>query len=106
MKRPLGIILSAIVLGLAALGLLLITALMAVSSVFIFHRPVTPANPHFFVYIMLAISILYMALTVWAVLTVIGILRLRSWARYSILVIGASRQSAYFFFLLSPLPVL
>ena len=88
MKRPLGIILSAIVLGLAALGLLLITALMAVSSVFIFHQPLTPATPHFFVYIMVAISVLHTALAVWAVLTVIGILRLRSWARYSILVIG------------------
>jgi hypothetical protein len=88
MKRPTGVILSAIVLSLAALGLLLMTALMAVSSIFISHRPVTPAIPHFFVYVMLAVSVFYMALTVWAILTVFGILRLRSWARYSILIIG------------------
>jgi hypothetical protein len=39
-------------------------------------------------YLVLAISVFYAALAVWAILTVIGILRLRSWARYSVLIIG------------------
>jgi hypothetical protein len=88
MKRPVGLILSAIVLSLAALFLLLLTALMAFAGVFAGHQPAVAASPHFLTYFMLAISVFYAALAVWAILTVIGILRLRSWARYSILVIG------------------
>ncbi len=88
MKRPVGLILSAIVLSLAALFLLLLTALMAFAGVFAGHHPAVAASPHFLTYFMLAISAFYAALAVWAILTVIGILRLRSWARYSILVIG------------------
>jgi hypothetical protein len=46
------------------------------------------ATPHFFLYLMLAVAVFYAMLAAWATLTVIGILRLRSWARYSILIIG------------------
>ena len=88
MKRPVGLILSAIMLSLAALFLLLLTALMAFAGVFAGHQAAVAASPHFLTYFMLAISVFYAALAVWAILTVIGILRLRSWARYSILVIG------------------
>ena len=88
MKRPIGLILSAIVLSLAALFLLLMTALMAFAGLFAGHQPTVPAAPHFLIYFMLAISVFYAVLAVWAILTVIGILRLRSWARYSILIIG------------------
>jgi hypothetical protein len=88
MKRPVGLILSASVLSLAAIFQLLMTALMAFASVFATHQPGTAAMPHFVTYFMLAISVLYAALAVWAILTVIGILRLRPWARYSILIIG------------------
>jgi hypothetical protein len=88
MKRPIGLILSAIVLSLAALFLLLMGALMAFAGIFAPHQPGTAAAPHFVAYLMLAISLVYAALAVWAILTVIGILRLRSWARYSILIIG------------------
>jgi hypothetical protein len=88
MKRPIGLILSAIVLSLAALFLLLMTALMAFAGIFAKHQPSIAAATHFVTYFMLAFSGFYAALAVWAILTVIGILRLRSWARYSILIIG------------------
>jgi hypothetical protein len=88
MKRPVGLILSAIVLSLAALFLLLMTALMAVAGIFAGRQPLPAGAPHFLTYFMLVIGLFYAALAVWAILTVIGILRLRSWARYSILVIG------------------
>ena len=88
MKRPVGLILSAIVLSLAALFLLLMTALMAVGAVFANRQPTVTATPHFVLYVVLVLSIVYAALAVWAIFTVIGILRLRSWARYSILIIG------------------
>jgi hypothetical protein len=88
MKRPVGLILSAIVLSLAALFLLLMAAVMAFASVFAGHQPATVAVPHFAMYLVLALSVVYAALAVWAMLTVIGMVRLRSWARYSILIIG------------------
>jgi hypothetical protein len=88
MTRPVGLILSAIVLGLAALFLLLITALTAIAGLFGAHQPTIAASPQLFTYFVLAISLFYAVLAAWAILTVIGILRLRSWARYSILVIG------------------
>jgi hypothetical protein len=77
MNRPIGLILSAIVLGLAAIFPLLMTALMAFAEVYAGHRP-TMSAPHFIAYFMVAISVFYAALAVWAILTVIGILRLRS----------------------------
>jgi hypothetical protein len=88
MKRPVGLILSAVVLSLAALFLLLMTALMVFAGVFARNQPSISAAPHFVTYLMLALSVFYAALSVWAILTVIGILRLRSWGRYSILIIG------------------
>jgi hypothetical protein len=88
MRRPIGLILAAIVLSLAALFLLLLTALMAFGTIFARHQPSIAAAPHFVTYFMLAFSLFYAALAAWAILTVIGILRLRSWGRYSILVIG------------------
>jgi hypothetical protein len=87
-KRPIGLVLSAIVLSLAALFLLLITALMAVAGVLAGRQHTIQPAPHILIYLMLAISLFYAALSVWAILTVIGILRLRAWARYSILIIG------------------
>ena len=88
MKRPIGLILSAIVLSLAALFLLVTTALMAFVGLFAGKQTTVPAAPHFVMYFMVASSVFYGVLAVWAILTVIGILRLRSWARYSILIIG------------------
>jgi hypothetical protein len=88
MKRPIGLVLSAIVLTLAALFLLLSSALMAFAGLFAQNQPTISAAPHVALFLMLAISIFYAALAVWAILTVIGILRLRPWARYSILIIG------------------
>ncbi len=88
MRRPVGLILSAITLSLAALFLLLLTALMAFAGIFSRNQPSIAFTPHLLMGLMLALSVFYAALAVWAILTVIGILRLRPWARYSILIIG------------------
>ncbi|HXC96632.1 MAG TPA: hypothetical protein VNU92_13115 [Edaphobacter sp.] len=88
MKRPIGLILSAIVMSLAALFLLLMTALMAVAGIFSGRQPAIQPEPPFLIYFLFAISFFYAALAVWTILTVIGILRLRAWARYSVLIIG------------------
>jgi hypothetical protein len=88
MKRPIGLILSAIVLSLAAFFLLLMTALTVFAGIFAKHQPPIAAAPHLVTYFVVAISAFYAVLAIWAILTVIGILRLRSWGRYSILIIG------------------
>lgn len=88
MKRPVGLILSAIALSVAALFLLLSAALTAFTGIFAVYQRSPVLSPHFLLYLMLATSIFYAALAVWAILTVIGILRLRPWARYSILIIA------------------
>ncbi|HWY99741.1 MAG TPA: hypothetical protein VNX17_01600 [Edaphobacter sp.] len=97
MKRPIGLILSAIVLSLIALFLLLMAALMAFSGIFAAHQPAFAASRHFILYLMLAIGAFYAVLTVWAILTVIGILRLRPWGRYSILIIGGGLAAVNLF---------
>jgi hypothetical protein len=88
MKRPIGVILSAVVLSLAALFLLLMTVLMVFAGIHARSQPSISAAPHFITYLVLAMSLFYAVLAAWAILTVIGILRLRSWGRYSILIIG------------------
>ncbi|MCU1249087.1 MAG: hypothetical protein JWQ49_2116 [Edaphobacter sp.] len=92
MKRPIGLLLSAIVLSLAALFFVLMAVFMVFSGIFADHHPpiaaTTPVTPHFFIYLMLAVAVFYATLAVWTTLTVIGILRLRSWARYSTLILG------------------
>jgi hypothetical protein len=103
MKRPIGLILSAIVLSLAALFLLLLSAVSVFTSLFASRQPSTAAMPHFVTYLFVALSIFYAAQAVWAILTVIGILRLRSWARYSILIIGGGLVVIGVFLLLGTL---
>jgi hypothetical protein len=68
---------------LAALFLLLSTALTAFAGIFVEHQPSIAAAPHFIRYFVLTISAFYAILAVWPILTVIGILRLCSWGRYS-----------------------
>lgn len=97
MRRPIGIILSAIILSLAALGLLLSAAVTVISGFFIGRQPSSAPLPHFFIYVFVAVSVLYVSLAVWAILTIIGILRFRSWARYSILVMGGGTAALSLF---------
>jgi hypothetical protein len=92
MKRHIGLLLSAIVLSLTALFFVLMAVPMVFAGIFADHHPPIAATitvtPHFFIYLMLAVAVFYATLAAWTTLTVIGILRLRSWARYSILILG------------------
>lgn len=96
MKRPAGVVVSAIVLILGSVFELLMAAGMAFAGA-LFHRhtvagtlpasantPTAPWMPIFF-YGFAAFMVL---LTLWGIVTAVGVLRLRRWARYSILVIG------------------
>jgi len=88
MKRPVGLILAAIVLGLSAVVLLLLAALMVIAGFAMHAHPTTPAQPAFFLYVMYGAGVMYLALAAWAIITTVGLIMLRLWARYSILVIG------------------
>jgi len=94
MKRPVGLILTAIVLGFIALSQLGMAALMTVTG-FIgrsgIHsaRPGAPAlPPSFLLYFTIGFAIIMAFLATWAILTLVGLLRLINAARISVLVIG------------------
>jgi hypothetical protein len=70
---------------------------MAFAGISARHQPSIAFTPHLLMGLMLALSVIYAALAVWAILTVIGILRLRPWARYSILIIGGGLAVIGFF---------
>jgi len=93
MKRPVPVVLSAIFLGLLAAIQLLFTVLMVVAGVIFLSKkspalPPMPYPPSFLPVMMFALSLLCAASAVWSIVTLIGLVRLRSWARYSILVIA------------------
>ena len=94
-RRPAGVILSAIVLGLAAAFLLLMAAVTLFGLLMKGHLPpmatapgIAPP-PMIFVEVSVAlVSCFYFTLAGWAIATLVGLIRMRPWARISIMVIG------------------
>jgi hypothetical protein len=95
MRRPVPITVSAFLLGLLAALATIGAATMAASGFLSLHKSVPlPAGPTqlpdwFVPAARFGLSALYLAVAVWFIWTLFGLLRLRFWARYSILVIGA-----------------
>ena len=98
MKRPIGLILTTVVLGLIALTQILSSIVMAVTGLLGSHaqppapRADIPIPPHAVGSIVLVFSLilaLILALLAgWAIFTIVGLLRLRNWGRISVLIIG------------------
>jgi hypothetical protein len=97
MKRPIGVILSSIVLGLFAALQLLFAALVGLGGAFLHHAPpppaayppgMTPPPANFLTILLAAYAVFLVLLATWAIVTLVGLVRLRNWARYSVLVIG------------------
>ncbi|MGD0831039.1 MAG: hypothetical protein ABR907_08865 [Terracidiphilus sp.] len=97
MKRPTGIILSAVILLLASLFQLLMAMCMAFAAVMerkgmgaggLTVAPSAPPTPSWMAALMYVMCAFCVALAAWGIATTIGLLKLRRWARYSILVIG------------------
>jgi hypothetical protein len=99
MKRPVGVILSTVVLGLSSTGTLLLAAVMTMAGFAMGHT--TPmsgvpgpggAAPHLTPAILqgfvIGMALCLAIVAAWKILTIVGLLRLRNWARYSVLVIG------------------
>lgn len=91
MKKPVGVILSAIVLSLVGIFCLLMSLVMAFAGAIDNQKLAAAAMPmpHFVTFLMVGIAVFYFAVATWMAITAYGILRLRRWARYSTLVIGA-----------------
>ena len=94
--RPIGLILAALVLGLFALGTLLSGAFTFVAAFIVPHQALAnapgataPPNPQLIGIMLGVIGIIELLIAAWAIFTIVGLLRLRSWARYSILIIGS-----------------
>lgn len=95
MKRPFGVVLSSVLLILGSLLQLLFALLMALSGVYVQHQmqpgegsaaPLPAWMPAF----ICIFSAAFLLLATWALATAVGLLKLRRWARYSVLVIGGA----------------
>jgi hypothetical protein len=88
MRRPVGLILAQI--ALAFLAFFQLCCLLGTVAAFTIPQPATPSPlPHgLLTGLMIAFGLFFAALATWSILTIVGLARLRSWARYSILVIG------------------
>ena len=97
MKRPFGVIFSAVVLLLGSLFQLLMAFVMAFSGAFMPMQTspgglpgasaTTPMPPWMSTFMYL-FSFFCLTLAIWGIVTTVGLFRLRNWARYSVLVIG------------------
>jgi hypothetical protein len=95
MRRPTGVIVSCIILGFGALILLMVSVGFLFLSTMMGHIPIpTPPgqptpNPGVMSAAMVGIGIVFLIPTAWAAITVVGLARMKNWARYSIIIIGA-----------------
>lgn len=95
-RRPAGVVLSAVILGLAALLQLLMAAVTLFSAIAIGRHSditltapgVTPPPPGFLAAAIALMACFYLVLAVWAIATLAGLLRMKPWARISIMIIG------------------
>ena len=94
MKRPFGVVFSAVLLLLGSLLQLPMALLMAFSGVLLRKQIVSGGAslplPTWIPAYMYALCGFFIALAVWGILTSVGLFRLRRWARYSILIIGGA----------------
>ncbi len=97
MKRPSGVVFSAVLFILGSLFQLLMALGMALSGTLsqsqissggIPGAPAAAPMPGWILGFMYAICVFFIALAAWGILTAVGLIRMRRWARYSILVIG------------------
>jgi len=95
-KRPAGVVISVVLLVMASLLQLLFACLMVFSAVMapsLAHAgtagPSSPVAQYpYLSFTMYAMSAFFLALSVWGILTAVGLFRARRWARYSVLVIA------------------
>jgi hypothetical protein len=96
LKRLPGVIVSAVLLIIGSLFQLLMAALMGFSAFIVNQRlpqasnSHLPAQPAWLPWFSVAIAAVCLGLATWGIITSVGLLRMRHWARYSLLVIAGS----------------
>ncbi len=94
-RRPAGVVICAVVLGLTGAIQLLFAVLSGVAAVIAPKMPApaqaasTSPPAGFLLAIMLFSTVFYLVLAGWAGATMVGLLRMRPWSRISMIVIGA-----------------
>lgn len=94
MKRPGGVVVNAIFLGLVSLVLLLAALVMALAATLVRNGAAAAATagapqvPAWMTGFELGLSAFCLGLAAWGIATVAGLFGMRRWARYSVLIIG------------------
>jgi hypothetical protein len=94
MKRPIGVILTCVVLGFNGAFQLLGAILIAVATVLVHQSAKQPQgdfslqNSSFLAAVLLGVTLFAGLLAAWSISTLVGLARLRNWARYSVLILG------------------
>jgi hypothetical protein len=95
MKRPIGLILTSILLALEAGFLLLLAAIMTFTGVATSRSPAIAASPvagaKFLLIFSLGMAAGFALFAAWAISTLVGLLRLRNWARVSMLILAGGQ---------------
>jgi uncharacterized membrane protein (DUF2068 family) len=111
-KRPIGVVVSAVLLVLISLFQLLMAFLMAFAGLVhpnrnpaLAHPDATAAIPFqpWMLIFLFGLCASFLALAVWGIATLVGLLKMRRWARYSMLVIGGGMALVGLFSLLAML---
>jgi len=96
-RRPAGLVFSAVALMLLSMFQVVMALLMAFSGMVQANHPLatttrsghpTPPVPSWMPFFSYGVGAFFVALAAWGIVTAIGVFRLRQWARISILVIG------------------
>jgi hypothetical protein len=88
-RRPAGVTLAAVVLSLAAAVVLLLALLPVLTGLFGRHASTPAASPASILAILIVTAFVYLLVAGCGITTVVGLFRMRPWARISMLVIGA-----------------
>ena len=90
MKRPAGVVASAIVLALLSLLQLVLALGMVIPAVMLRKNPWRAGTPpsSWLPALLYGLCVFFVLFAVWGIVTTIGVYRLRGWARYSILILG------------------
>lgn len=97
MKRPAGLVIAAVLLILGSLLALCAGVLMILAGLFAPHAPATPSQPlppSWISGVIFVVAGFAGLIAAWGIVTAVGVLRVRAWARYSMMVIAAVLPSS------------
>jgi hypothetical protein len=99
-RRPGGVVAAAVVLGFVSLGMILFALLMLVGALYFHHSPqavastssmppgTVPPSQAVMIGMMAFFAIIFATLGIWGIATLVGLLRLKPWARISVMIQG------------------